>query len=223
MLANTLKIIFTIISGAFLLVLIFCYSVYFYQLRELPADTAPGSHVYPERIQRQFATANGVSWPLKIERLRPTTIFEKIIGRAIDNKSDFGVSESILSGQASRLLVIRKRQESMSRDNSILRRHIFTIWVSRHWDASETINTLLDESSFGRAGKGLDNASRFYFDLPPEQLRDDELQTMFAIMRGSSIFDPWCRQERVATFVKQKSGLTANFDRLNTANKSQCK
>jgi Transglycosylase len=223
MFEKALKALFVGMAATAVLFIAFCYGIYAHTLRELPANSKPSAKIYALHIQQKFVRANGFPWPAKTIKLRPTWFFEMVIFNKLNDDYSFSDHPARLPSYAGRILLQRKLTLSKHNADRQLQQYVFTVWVSRHWSSSEIINTLLAESYFGQNIYGIDAASSYYFNLPLDQLRDDELYILFATMNGSAIFNPWCRQERVISHVKAKSGLTPSFDRLNPANAPVCK
>ena len=70
--------------------------------------------------------------------------------------------------------------------------------VSRHWSRDQVLDTLLDQSWFGRDAKGIESAAVAYYGVPAAELRPEESLALVTLMRGPSYYDPSCRPERFA-------------------------
>lgn len=71
-----------------------------------------------------------------------------------------------------------------------VRRMALTVWLSRHWTASQLTQSLADQLCFGRGARGVRNASQAFFAKPVEALSPGELAVLAGLLRSPHRFNP---------------------------------
>lgn len=170
------------------------WGIYALGAAELGSDVRPSGYQAPALIRNQYLRVE-VGDIATLPRLNPITVWWAIF-RSSDAQTS-SPAQTRLLGQASRLLNSRRKKPS-----SQWRHHAAGIAgmviVSRHWSRDQVLDTLLDQSWFGRDAKGIESAAVAYYGVPAAELRPEESLALVTLMRGPSYYDPSCRPERFA-------------------------
>jgi membrane peptidoglycan carboxypeptidase len=70
------------------------------------------------------------------------------------------------------------------------------IWISEHWSAEETANTLLGNANFCHGFSGMEAAARGYYGFPVDELTNEEVAFLSGISRGACGYSPWWNRQR---------------------------
>lgn len=70
------------------------------------------------------------------------------------------------------------------------------IWISKHWTAEETVNTVLEGIYFCHDFKGLRQASIGFYGLAPEDLSNEEMVFLAGISKRPCAYSPWLMREQ---------------------------
>jgi len=147
----------------------------------LPDNSMPSSTIYPE-VARNLLRA---SYTYHLSDLSPGSIDLE--------------PESYIVSSGARILLRRNSAEKASRIERNWKQNyqIARSWVYWNWNETEILNTILDESIYGREWRGISVASREFFGVEVADLKTEEIAVLVANTKSNSNYDPWCNQEEV--------------------------
>ncbi len=176
---------------------------YYYGTNSLPVDKSPIGQNYSE----QLLDITWLTLDCNGERELTSIYFYNIFSKS--NRSPVNIS--------AREILNRKRNSD--RRNLIWQYQYFvaSIWVSRNWTADDALNTLLNNANFGEEIVGIENASRYFYNLDVKNLRVAEVVVLLTILKGPDFYDPYKNRERLFARVQKllENLKTVNLTALN--------
>jgi Transglycosylase len=170
-----------------------CFGIYAWGARFVPDDIPASSYRAPDAIRDQYLAveADGAT---SIRKLNPVTFW-----------IDFFVStrqfpeqpppEQILLYRATRVAQF-KHSRARTQGEHHVASIALAVKVSRQWTRDQAVNTILAESGFRKDVIGIEAAAEFYFGAHLAELKPQESLALIALLKGPSLYDPFCNRER---------------------------
>ena len=189
------------LSIAFLvLIYLSIISAYYYGLRGLPEDTSPSKISFSTDLLRMNWVALGETGEIQMTPLSPAGYLGVVVNYLNfprQNDLRFVASPGLrIADEAASVLNSRRKIRSERNLSWRFYESVATIWITNHWSAYETLNTLLENGYFGLSKSGVQAAAKEYFKKEHLQLNIQEIALLFALQKSPSIYDPWCHKER---------------------------
>ena len=181
------------IIGLLMTFIALCFGIYAWGARFVPDDIPASSYRAPDAIRDQYLAveADGAT---NIRKLNPVTFW-----------IDFLVStrqfpeqpppEQILLYRATRVAQF-KHSRARTQGEHHVASIALAVKVGRQWTRDQAVNTILAESGFRKDVTGIEAAAEFYFGIPLTELQPQESLALIALLKGPSLYDPFCNRER---------------------------
>ncbi|MCP3960647.1 MAG: transglycosylase domain-containing protein [bacterium] len=91
------------------------------------------------------------------------------------------------------------------------------VWLTRNWSLDEMLDTFAHRAYFQKEVRGIDQASRVFFDADPSELRPDQVATLAVFTRGPAhfIYLAVCEPEG---FTRRRNMLLKDMESAGTLN-----
>lgn len=181
------------IIGLLMTFIALCFGIYAWGARFVPDDIPASSYRAPDAIRDRYLAveADGAT---SIRKLNPVTFW-----------IDFFVStrqfpeqpppEQILLYRATRVAQF-KHSRARTQGEHHVASIALAVKVGRQWTRDQAVDTILAESGFRKDVTGIEAAAEFYFGIPLAELQPQESLALIALLKGPSLYDPFCNRER---------------------------
>ena len=187
-----LKWIFITILTLALLLVICIEGYYHYTLNQLDPVKEEIDTSNPEMALDVLWISIGEQGARETETTSATLYLWKIATESIipDNK---GI---IASGLMARLSFLKSRSKYEEKGDWHINSLVMSIWILDSYSADEILHYILSDSNFGHGQTGLSQAADFYFAKEKDDLTLNENILLMGLLKGPSVFDPYCYSER---------------------------
>ena len=182
-----------VLIGLLLTGIALCFGIYAWGARFVPDHIPASSYRAPDAIRDRYLAveAQGAT---SIRKLNPVTFW-----------IDFLVStrqfpeqpppEQILLYRATRVAQF-KHSRARTQGEHHVASIALAVKVGRQWTRDQAVDTILAESGFRKDVIGIEAAAEFYFGIPLTELKPQESLALIALLKGPSLYDPFCNRER---------------------------
>lgn len=232
------KAIFGVLIAGITGGLLFLPAIYFIGLAIAPPRPIPATaHVSPVVAEALWARANG-GRATELTPLSPVVMAQFAACMAIEDFKD------TTPGDARRVEACRDYLPAMQgveylstvhmRDANLkpsfregISRFATSVWLTRSWTKTEFLDSLASRGEFGAGLRGVEAASRAYFDKGAGELTLPQAALLASFIGDhSTAFDPWCEptaaaQMRGRVLQRMRDDLVIDDAELNSANTSE--